>query len=196
MPFISLSPATFTTPAFGGSGFQFGSSGLASASSGGGGASQSETRTARWSNWPTVLEGYGPNDIQVIVGSFVWSANGSAQANLGGENGSASCSCSSTADIIGGVSGSDGFFLSTGASVSGPGPVFDSNSYSDSQLEQAIFTPNTLASISGARLDAQCDAFAESGIPGSEADSSAQGDVGISSPTITVGLTDRRIMSC
>lgn len=186
---VILGAGTTTTPISGDNAFD-------SINSGGGSASDSVSNpgsassSARWSNFSTNFQGMGPNDIQLIVGSFNWSAGGNASVSVN-DDGTADAGGSATADFFGGNSGSDGFFRSFGVGITGPGPVSDSDSLFDGGSESAIFTPNNLSSITGARCEASQSCNASATFSGS---SSADVSVGLDSIQIEVTLTDRRII--
>lgn len=196
---VTLLPTATTSPQGGGTAFDTintgGGDDSDNSSSDNGGAAQSTLNTARWHTFSQNLGGLSPNDIQRIQGQFDWNASGQCDVSVD-TDGSASANASAGADIFGGVSGSAGFFESAGVSISGPGPVNDSDSFSNGNTATATFTPNNLSSISGARCDASADSDAESGISGSTGHASSSVSIQIISPRINVRLTDRRVMVC
>ena len=153
-------------PSQGGSGVSGASAGghgatTASASSSSGGSAQTQRKTCRWRNFGPPVSG----QIVKIELKYNWSWSVDGSAELGGENGSASCSSSY-------FLGPD-VFGNGGASISGPGPVFpDSYSDGDSGSSTIVLPNNT--DLSTLQLQTELFATAESGIPGSEASASAQ----------------------
>lgn len=197
---IILNPQTVTTP-FGGGGAKAwdttttssGNTTDSSSSSGGSPATDTDFSTARWDNWQSGLQGFGPNDIKLIVGSFSWSASGNTDAFVESD-GTASSNASAGGDIFGGVSGSNGFFVSCGSSVAGPGPVSDPQSFSDGNTVTATFTPNTLSSITGARCDARIDTDASTNTGDAAVTADASSSNQLSSIQIAVTIVDRGVM--
>src|SRR5688572_13671151 len=92
---IQVSAQTTTTPISGDNAFD---SINASGGSGSDTAFSNATASssARWSNFSTNFQGMGPNDIQLIVGSFNWSAGGNCSVNVDSDG---------TADAGGSASG-------------------------------------------------------------------------------------------
>lgn len=199
MRIVTLIPGSTTSPNGGGTAWSIintaGGSDSNNCSSSGGGAPQSTSDTARWFNYPTSLSGFGPNDIQLIRGQFTWSAGGDCSGDVDSD-GSCSSNANASADIVGGVSGSIGFSLAAGISLTGPGPVNDSDSFSDGDTETTTFTPNNFASITGAQCTAQTSTNAESGIGGSTGSADASVSIGIDNPVLLVTLSDWRVIAC
>jgi hypothetical protein len=199
MRIVTLTPGSTTSPFGGGTAWSTinsaGGSDSNNCSSSNGGAPQSTSDTARWFNYPTSLQGFGPNDIQLIRGQFTWSAGGNASGSVDSD-GSCSSNTNASGDIFGGVSGSIGFSLGAGISLTGPGPVSDNDSFSDGNTEITTFTPNTFASITGAQCQAQTSTDAESGIGGSTGSASADVSIGIDNPVLLVTLSDWRVITC
>lgn len=185
---------TYTSPSGGGTAFDSGGFSSDSTSSSGGGPTGTFLNTAKFSNWEsTNLNGFGPNDIQKITGVLDWSASGNADASVDSD-GSASAGSSATADIFCGGSGSNGFFLDCGVSVNGPGPVNDSDSFSDGGQVTAVMTPNTTSNLNSVQCTGSIDGSAESGISGSTGSSSCDSSISIT-PSVNVLLSDWRIMA-
>lgn len=199
MRIVTLTPGSTTSPFGGGTawGTINSAGGLDSnnCSSSNGGAPQSTNDTARWFNYPTVLAGFGPNDIQKIQGQFGWSASGDCSGSVDSD-GSCSSNSNASGDIFGGVSGSIGFSLGAGINLTGPGLVSDNDNFSDGDTEITTFTPNTFASITGAQCQAQTSTNAESGIGGSTGSADASVSIGIDNPVLLVTLSDWRVMTC
>lgn len=148
--------------------------------------------TARWFNFSTNFQGMGPNDIQLLRGTFGWSGSGDADGTVN-TDGTADAGASITGDILGGVSGGSGFSRSCGISITGPGPTFSNDSFSDSGTETGTFTPNTLASITGAQCIAESSSDANATF---DASSNASVSIGITNPLIEVTLTDWMVIAC
>lgn len=199
MRIVTLTPGSTTSPFGGGTAWSTINSGGGSdsnnCSSSGGGSPQSTFDTARWFNFPTSLNGFGPNDIQKIQGQFTWSASGDCNGSVDGD-GSCSSNSNASGDIFGGVSGSIGFSLGAGISLTGPGPVSDNDSFNDGNTSTTTFTPNTFASITGAECQAQTSTNAESGISGSTGSADASVAISIDNPVLLVTLSDWRVITC
>jgi hypothetical protein len=148
----------------------------ASASSSGGGSAQTQRKTCRWRNFGPAISG-----IVKIVLKYDWSWSVDGSAELGGENGSASCSSSYFLGVD--------VFGNGGASISGPGPV-SPDSYSDGDSgSSTIVLPNN-TDLSALQLQTELFATAESGIPGSEASSSAQTGATVSNIKVEITTDD------
>lgn len=189
---VVSSPSTFTTPFGGGTAWDsngFTSDGCSSSS---GGPATSFNNTCRYTNFSTNFQGMGPNDIQKIEAVLVWSAGGNADASVGGD-GSANASANASGDTFGGLTGSAGFSRSCGASITGPSPGTNSDSFSDGNTAVGVLSTNNISEITGGQCQASISGAADSGIAGSTGDGTASASISIT-PSFNVYLTDRRVI--